>query len=277
MKSRPDPRQKCRPDLFSGLSVAVALLVIVFIGSAIGAIVIGGAPEFLENLRSPEVQFSLRMSVGTSTISTCIVLLLALPTAYALTRTGMPCKRLSSLLIELTLSLPYLLLGLSLLVIFFDAAGQMAQSHGFAVVFSPAGIVMAHLLVNLPYAVRLVQTAFAGADQRLEFLARTLGASRFRCFYTILLPMCRAQLVSTFLLTWARAMGEFGATLMLVGITRMKTETLPGNIYLSISTGQTGPAMATAMLIVLLSGIVLFLSRLICRSDLQRERSVSQR
>ena len=105
---------------------------------------------------------------------------------------------------------------------------------GFPVVFAHAGIVMAHLLVNLPYAIRMIKTAFACSDERLEYIARTLGASRFRSFVTVLLPLCRTNLISTFILTWARAMGEFGGTLMLVGITRMKTETLPGSIYLSI-------------------------------------------
>ena len=75
-------------------------------------------------------------------------------------------------------------------------------------VFSPAGIVMAHILVNLPYAIRLIRTAFEASDQRMEFIALTLGASPWRCFLTILLPLCRRSLVSTFILTWSRALGS---------------------------------------------------------------------
>ena len=75
--------------------------------------------------------------------------------------------------------------------------------------------------VNLPYAIRLIRTAFEASDQRMEFIALTLGASPWRCFLTILLPLCRRSLVSTFILTWSRALGEFGATLMPVSYTHL--------------------------------------------------------
>lgn len=261
-----------RPDLFSVITMMIALLVILFIGSAVSAVIISGLPSFLETIRSAEVFAAFRLSFATASISTVIVMSLALPTAYALTRTDMPLKRLSGLLIELTLSLPYILLGLSLLIMFSSPAGKWLKGHGFKVVFSPAGIVMAHILVNLPYAVRLIRTAFEASDQRLEFIAQTLGASPFRCFLTILLPLCRGSLISTFILTWSRALGEFGATLMLVGVTRFKTETLPGSIYLSISTGNNSAAMATAMLMLLISGVTLFLAQFLGRPSYGRER-----
>lgn len=261
-----------RPDLFSVIAMMIALLVILFIGSAVSAVIISGLPSFLETIRSAEVFAAFRLSFATASISTVIVMSLALPTAYALTRTDMPLKRLSGLLIELTLSLPYILLGLSLLIMFSSPAGKWLKGHGFKVVFSPAGIVMAHILVNLPYAVRLIRTAFEASDQRLEFIAETLGASPFRCFLTILLPLCRGSLISTFILTWSRALGEFGATLMLVGVTRFKTETLPGSIYLSISTGNNSAAMATAMLMLLISGVTLFLAQFLGRASYERER-----
>jgi len=117
--------------------------------------------------------------------------------------------------------------------------------------------VFAQLIVNLPFAIRMVRTAFADVSPRMEFVAKTLGATPGDVFRTIILPQCRNALISTFVLTWARGMGEFGATLMLVGVTRMKTETLPGSIYLSISTGNNETAMATAMIMLLLSAATL--------------------
>ena len=272
MRSSSRLGKRRRADGFSVFAVAVALLVILFISSAIFAILAGGAGNFVENLSSEELRFALKLSLCTSSISTALVMLLALPTAYALTRTAMPFKRLSSLVIELTLSLPYLLLGLALLIMFSSPAGKWLKAQGFAVVFSPAGIVMAHLLVNLPYGVRLVKTSFEEADLRLEFIAATLGASRFKSFLSILLPLCRADLVGTAILTWSRAMGEFGATLMLVGITRMKTETLPGSIYLSISTGRNDTAMSTAVLMLLISAGALFLSQIASGKSRGRRR-----
>ena len=265
---------KNNPDFFSGISIMIALLVMLFIGSAVFSILAGGLPGFLENIKSKEVQFALKMSVITSTVSSLAVMVLALPTAYALTRTAMPFKRLSGLLIELTLSLPYILLGLSLLIMFSSPFGKWMKLNGIRVIFSPLGIVMAHLLVNLPYAIRLVKTAFEGTDKRLEFIARTLGATPFECFCTILVPMCRTSLISTLILTWSRAMGEFGATLMLVGITRMKTETLPGSIYLNISTGNNDAAFSTAVLILFISGSALLLSQIAGSTKKEQGRQV---
>ena len=240
-------------------------MVLLFIGSAIFAIVAGGISHFGEAISSEEVLFSLRMSVTTSSISTVICLLLSLPTAYALSHVAFPGKRLAEILMELTLSLPYILLGFALLLIFSSPLGKALKEAGFAVVFSPAGIVFAQMIVNLPFAIRMMRTAFVGVNPRVEFVAQTLGAMPWDVFRTIIVPMCRNQIISAFVLTWARGMGEFGATLMLVGVTRMKTETLPGSIYLSISTGNTETAMATAMIMLLVSAFTLVVANVLDR------------
>lgn len=240
-------------------------MVLLFIGSAIFAIVAGGISHFGEAISSEEVLFSLRMSVTTSSISTVVCLLLSLPTAYALSHMAFPGKRLAEILMELTLSLPYILLGFALLLIFSSPLGKALKEAGFAVVFSPAGIVFAQMIVNLPFAIRMMRTAFAGVNPRIEFVAQTLGAMPWDVFRTIIVPMCRNQIISAFVLTWARGMGEFGATLMLVGVTRMKTETLPGSIYLSISTGNTETAMATAMIMLLVSAFTLVVANVLDR------------
>ena len=240
-------------------------MVLLFIGSAIFAIVAGGISHFGEAISSEEVLFSLRMSVTTSSISTVICLLLSLPTAYALSHVSFPGKRLAEILMELTLSLPYILLGFALLLIFSSPLGKALKEAGFAVVFSPAGIVFAQMIVNLPFAIRMMRTAFAGVNPRVKFVAQTLGAMPWDVFRTIIVPMCRNQIISAFVLTWARGMGEFGATLMLVGVTRMKTETLPGSIYLSISTGNTETAMATAMIMLLVSAFTLVVANVLDR------------
>lgn len=240
-------------------------MVLLFIGSAIFAIVARGISHFGEAISSEEVLFSLRMSVTTSSISTVICLLLSLPTAYALSHVSFPGKRLAEILMELTLSLPYILLGFALLLIFSSPLGKALKEAGFAVVFSPAGIVFAQMIVNLPFAIRMMRTAFVGVNPRVEFVAQTLGAMPWDVFRTIIVPMCRNQIISAFVLTWARGMGEFGATLMLVGVTRMKTETLPGSIYLSISTGNTETAMATAMIMLLVSAFTLVVANVLDR------------
>jgi len=250
-------------EVFPTVCIIVACIPLLFIGSAILTIVVNGIAHLDESVSSAEVLFSLRMSVVTSTISTTICLLLALPTAYALTRTNMPFKRTAETLMQLTLSLPYILLGFALLLMFSSPAGKALKDIGFAVVFQPAGIVFAQLIVNLPFSIRMVRTAFGDVSPRMEFVAKTLGAGSFDAFRTIILPLCRNSIISTFVLTWARGMGEFGATLMLVGVTRMRTETLPGSVYLSISTGNTDTAMATAMIMLVVSAITLVVANVL--------------
>ena len=243
----------------------MACVALLFIGSAILTIIAGGLTHLGEAVTSEEVLFSLRMSVVTSTISTTICLTMALPTAYAFTRTNMPFKRATETLMQLTMSLPYILLGFALLLMFSSPAGKALCDVGFAVVFQPTGIVFAQLIVNLPFAIRMVRTAFADVSPRMEFVAKTLGASSFTAFRTIILPVCRNAIISTFVLTWARGMGEFGATLMLVGVTRMRTETLPGSVYLSISTGNTDTAMATAMIMLIVSAATLVIANVLSK------------
>ena len=267
MSAAPKPKRHRgrKRNIFPALCMLVTGMVLLLIGSAIFAIVAGGISHFGEAISSEEVLFSLRMSVTTSSISTVICLLLSLPTAYALSHVAFPGKRLAEILMELTLSLPYILLGFALLLIFSSLLGKALKEAGFAVVFSPAGIVFAQMIVNLPFAIRMMRTAFAGVNPRVEFVAQTLGAMPWDVFRTIIVPMCRNQIISAFVLTWARGMGEFGATLMLVGVTRMKTETLPGSIYLSISTGNTETAMATAMIMLLVSAFTLVVANVLDR------------
>ncbi len=253
-------------DAFSVVATLAACVAIVFIGSAVLAILLGGIVHLGEAVTSEEVLFSLRLSFVTSTISTIICLVIALPASYAFTHFKLPGKRVIEVLLELTLSLPYILLGFALLIIFSSPFGKELKELGFAVVFQPTGIVFAQLIVNLPFSLRMVRTALMQVNPRVEFVAKTLGATRWEVFRTVILPLCRNSIISTFVLTWARGMGEFGATLMLVGVTRMKTETLPGSIYLSISSGNTDTAMATAIIMLMVSALTLAVSNLLNKS-----------
>lgn len=255
MKNKEQNGQKL--DGFSVISMIVALLIILFISSAILAVLIGGIQFLPEALQSEETWFSMKISLVTATISTLLCVLFAIPASYAFTRTDMPFKRVSETVMELMMCLPYLVLGLCLLILFSTEAGKWLKDAGFQVVFDVKGIVIAQFFVNLPFAMRMVRTAFMQVDARLEVIAGMLGASKWKQLTTIILPLSKNAIISMIVLTWSRAIGEFGATLMLVGITRMKTETLPGNIYLSISTGNTGMAMASATIMLCIAVISL--------------------
>lgn len=259
-------------NLFDMIAIVITILVVSFIAAALLSVVVGGLPYLKAALLSEEIRFAVGLSVFTASISTCLCILLAVPCAYALTRTALPLKRAAQVLIELPLSLPYLVLGLCLLIVFSSDAGKALKDLGFKVVFDRKGIIMAQLIVNLPFAIRLMRTAMSEIDVRLEFIAGTLGASRWKRFVTILLPLCKNSILMTVVLVWSRALGEFGATLMLVGVTRMKTETLPASIYLNISTGDNGMAMAAAILLLMIAAVSLTLTTFLGRKSVNQSR-----
>lgn len=253
-------RKNKKLDGFSLFSIIVALLMIVFISSAIIAVLIGGIQNIPAALQSEETWFSIKLSLITATISTLLIIVIAIPASYAFTRTAMPFKRVSEIVMELMMCLPYLVLGLCLLILFSLPFGDWLKDMGFKVVFDPKGIVIAQFFVNLPFAMRMIRTAFMQVDERLEVIAGMLGASKWKQLTTVILPLSRNAIISMIILTWSRAIGEFGATLMLVGITRMKTETLPGSIYMSISTGDTGMAMASATIMLVIAVIAMIVT-----------------
>lgn len=253
-------RKKKKLDVFSIISIIVALLIIVFIGSAIIAVLIGGIQNLPDALKSPEIWFAIKVSLITATVSTLLCVVVTIPASYAFTRTKMPLKKISEVVMELMMCLPYLVLGLCLLILFSSPFGDWLKEIGLQFVFDVKGIVVAQFFVNLPFAMRMVRTAFMQVDERLEVIAGMLGASKWKQLTTIILPLSRNAIISMIILTWSRAIGEFGATLMLVGITRMRTETLPGNIYLSISTGDTGMAMASATIMLVIAVVAMIIT-----------------
>lgn len=268
--------KKRKFDIFTTVCMILMLIVVCFVGGTILIIAFRGMEVLPGHLREKETVFALGMSIKTALISSVFCFLLAVPTAYVLTHISIPLKSGIEILLELTMTLPYIVLGLSLLILFSSPAGKALKDAGFPVVFNQNGIILAQLAVNLPFAIKLVVMAFQGVNKKLEAVAGLLGASPFRRFYTILLPLCKNTLVSAFILIWSRALGEFGATLMLVGVTRMKTETLPGNIYLNVSTNNLEGALASAFMLLMLAAVSLFISNWITKVDKRKSRYMQE-
>ena len=250
-------KPKGGPGLFFLCCLLLALITLIFVGGNLFIIIFRGLQSLPASIRQAETLFAVRLSVRSACISTLLCFLLALPTAWLLTRPGLPLRGVVEVILELTMSLPYIVLGLSLLILFSSPFGKSLKAAGFPVVFSRNGIILAQLMVNLPFAIKLCVTALRGVDDKLEKVAGLLGASPGRRFFTVLLPCCRSALISAVILVWARALGEFGATLMLVGVTRMKTETLPGSIFLNVSTNDLNAALASAFILLLLTAVSL--------------------
>ncbi len=247
-------------EKFEIFAFIITLLVFLFFLTMVLLIIIGGFNSFYSIFLSKEIRFSILMSLITSTVSTIFTIIIAIFVSFYLERIQHIKTPIISTIIELPLSLPFLVIGLALLLLFSSPFGKALREIGVPVVFSPIGIVIAQLTVNLPYAIKLIRSEFSKLDNRLEFTSSLLGANKTQSFFTITLPQIRIAIIIAFALCWQRAIGEFGATLMLVGITEMKTETLPGAIYLNIATGDTDIALASALVMLLICLLTLILT-----------------
>jgi molybdate transport system permease protein len=177
----------------------------------------------------------------------------ALALAWLLARRSFPGRTVVETLVTLPLVAPPVAIGLILLRLFGrrGALGGPLEAAGIEVVFTPLGVVVAMAVMALPLFVRTARVAFEGVDARLERVAWTLGASRRRVFATVTLPLAVRGLMAAALLAGARALGEFGATILVAGAIPGRTETLAVAIYQRIQLGRDDEA--TALLLVSLA------------------------
>lgn len=209
-------------------------------------------------LATEEIRFALRLTLLTSGTATIIALALGIPSGYFLARHSFTGKVLVDTLIDLPMTMPPLLAGVGLLFLLSnDAVGHALRLLGVEFLFTPAGAVLAQVLIAAPIMTRTCRSAFAAVDARYEKAAQTLGLMPHQVFRRVTLPMAKPVILSGVVLCWARAVGEFGATLMVAGATRYKTETLPMAVYLNISSGEMGVALVCAWLLILTAFAVL--------------------
>jgi len=221
------------------------------------------ASKFWQVLSGDEVRFAVKLSLFTATLSTALAVLLALPAAYALSRWNFPGKNLVDTLIDLPIVLSPVAIGAALMLFFNTWAGRLVEKDILAFVFQRPGLVLAQFTVVAALAVRLLKSAFDMVDPRYEQVGRVMGCTPFGAFAKVTLPLARPGILAAVILTWARAVGEFGASVTLAGATAMKTETLPISIYLSFATADVGRAAAVVFVLVFVSGAALLGVRLL--------------
>ncbi len=248
-------------------SIGLTAIVFFIIGIILlGLVLYSPLPVLVESLASPEIQFAIFLSLVTSIISMLICIAIAIPVGYGLARYHFFGKRVTSLALTLPLTLPPLVAGIALLIFFGTTPwGKALDAMGFTVVFTPLGIIIAEVFVNIPYMIRILRSSFSTINPRFEYVAKTLGCSDTGAFFQVTLPMARSGLLAGGVITWAKAMGEFGAVLLVAGATTMRTETLPIALYLNISTGDLDMAVAAATILILISLITLCIIEIIDR------------
>jgi molybdate transport system permease protein len=215
-----------------------------------------------QRLTEPHVLEALRLSLVCATIATAVCLLLGVPLAWLLARVDFPGRRLVRALVTVPLVLPPVVGGVALLLVLGrrGLVGQwLENTFGVTLPFTTAGVIVAEAFVAMPFLVISVEGALRGADQRFEEAAATLGASRWTVFRRVTLPLIMPGVVAGAVLCWARALGEFGATITFAGNFPGTTRTMPLAVYLAL---ETEPEAAIVLSLVLLAVSVIILAGL---------------
>ena len=202
---------------------------------------------------------ALRLSVVTSLSATAIALVLGVPLAWVQARVQYRGKRLVRALTTLPMVLPPVVGGVALLLALGrrGIVGSQLAHVGVHLPFTTAGAVVAEAFVAMPFLVLTLEAAFQSVDRRMEDAARTLGAGRFLVFRRVTLPLVAPSLVAGTVLCWARALGEFGATITFAGNLQGRTQTLPLFVYVRLEGSNPDSAIVLSLVLLGVSLAVL--------------------
>ena len=245
--------------------VPAALLAPAVIGLAFLILPLAGllarAPwtELPARLAEPEMLAALRLSLVTSTAATALSLLFGVPIAWLLARGDFPGRSVLRALVTVPLVLPPVVGGVALLLVFGRSGiiGSRLHEHfGITIPFTTAAVVLAMTFVSMPFLVVSVEGALRGADLRFEEAAATLGAGRWTVFSHVTLPMIAPGVLAGAVLCWARALGEFGATITFAGNFPGRTQTMPLAVYLALQSDLEA-AIVLSLILLAVSVVVL--------------------
>ncbi|OGQ25467.1 MAG: molybdenum ABC transporter permease subunit [Deltaproteobacteria bacterium RBG_16_71_12] len=251
-----------------GVLPVVGALLLAFLVVPVVALVVTATPDDLRHgLAHPLVWPALRLSALTTTASLVIVVAFGTPLAWTLARSSGRAARLAETALELPVVMPPAVAGVALLLAFGRRGllSEVLDPLGLSPSFTTAAVVMAEVFVSAPFFVQAAIAAFRRVDEALIVVARTFGASPLRVFFWVALPLAAPGLLAGAALSWARALGEFGATLMFAGNFEGRTQTLPLAIYTAL---EADLRVAQALALVLVAAAFLLL--LVVRAVLAR-------
>jgi molybdate transport system permease protein len=258
-----------------GLFVAVAAVTLAFLLLPIVGIFVHTSPgKVLGQLSNPVVKDAFVVSIKTSAIAQALILLFGTPTAYLLATRRFPGHSAAVTLVELPLVLPPAVAGVGLLAALGREGllGSSLSALGITLPFTQTAVTIAVAYVASPLYIRQAIAAFEAIDPQLPAASRTLGAGQLRTFFRVVLPLARGGLIAGFALSFARGLGEFGATIMFAGSLQRVTQTLPLAIYAEFDV-NFDTTLAMGGVLVLISALLL----LTLRIALSWQRSPSSR
>lgn len=244
----------------AGLAILSGVYVLLIVAMLVADLAFTTPGHLLQALRSPEIRFSIKLSLLSCTLTTLLSLWVAVPVGYLMSRFDFPGKRAVDAILDIPIVLPPLVIGLSLLILFQTPVGR-AIERVVPFTYTVAGVVLAQFAVACAFAVRTMLVTFQQIPPRREQVALTLGCNRASAFWRVALPEARRGVLTAATLAWARALGEFGPILVFAGATRLRTEVLPTTVFLELSVGNIEAAVAVSLLMILAAVTVLTLAR----------------
>jgi len=206
-----------------------------------------------QRLAAPGVLAALRLSLLCASLATLLCIVLGVPLAWLLARIDFPGRRLVRALVTVPLVLPPVVGGVALLLVLGGGGligSWLDSTFGVTLPFTTAGVVVAEAFVAMPFLVIAVEGALRGVDTRYEEAAATLGASRWTAFRRVTLPLVAPGVAAGAVLCWARALGEFGATITFAGNYPGRTQTMPLAVYLALEQDLDAAIVLSLILLV---------------------------
>ncbi len=249
--------------LFSALSIFGLYIILI-----ISLLYFVRGSLFLESLLSERTLFSIKLSFISATLATILALIFAIPSAYALSRFNFKGKNLIDTTLELPMIVSPSALGAMLLIFFNTPLGVWIQENLVSFVFTAYGVILAQFITVLGISTRLIKAAMDEIPKRYEEVALSLGVGPARTFLTITLPLCKRGLVAAGILTWAKALGEFGATITIAGTMAFKTETLPIAIFMRLASADIEGTVALILILIIIGLLTLYSVRLLNKKEI---------
>ncbi len=261
-------RQATTLGVLAPAGVAATAVYVLFIGLPILALLIRAFQQdgFLAGLGGSLVVQALQLSLITSTISMAVVVVVGTPFALLLARRNSPLLRVIDSFVELPIVLPPVVAGVAMLMAFGrnGILGPGLSAVGITLPFTTGAVIFAQVFVAAPFYVRAARIGFSGVDVTFEDVSQTLGVGPWSTFWRLTVPMAWPSLVTGLALAWARAMSEFGATIMFAGNLTGRTQTMPLAIMTAMES-SLGAALALAVLLLAMSVLALALLALLLR------------
>ncbi|MCC6177398.1 MAG: molybdate ABC transporter permease subunit [Chloroflexi bacterium] len=222
---------------------------------------------FWQVAQRPVVVEALRLSLMTTILTLALSVILGTPLAYLLARKRFPGQTLLDSLIELPMVLPPAVAGIGLLMAFGRRGlfGPLLTSMGITIGFTTAAVVIAQFFVAAPFYVRAARSGFLGVDRELEHVSHTLGVSHWATFWRVTVPVALPSLLGGAVMCWARALGEFGATIMFAGSFQGRTQTMPLAIYGALESDLDAALVLSAILVVVSFAVLFGLRQIVGR------------